>query len=231
MLSPLPWDTDFFGVTIARAAADTRNLDDTIHEARRAGVECLVLTVEAADPATINVWTRTGARIVDLRVELGRHAPLPDPTGNTRMALAADRAGLEADSLQLIPFSRFYRDSRFPDASVEDLYRVWMRRCLDDGIVVVSDSLPSSFVGARVENGEARIDLVYVAPANRGRSAARMLIADAIAALGLERAVIVTQAGNIAIHRTCQSLGFRTRRVQAILHLWLDESAHRSSAV
>jgi ribosomal protein S18 acetylase RimI-like enzyme len=103
------------------------------------------------------------------------------------------------------------------------MYRIWARRCLDEGVVAVSEGDPAGFVGARARCGEARVELVYVGEDAGGRGLGRALVRTALAAAACGRASVATQVGNVAALRLYESLGFRTRATRAILHLWLDE--------
>ena len=103
------------------------------------------------------------------------------------------------------------------------MYGIWLDRCLDEGIVTVPEARGNGFVGARRDRDNASIDLVYVDVASRGQGLGRALIRDAVAALGASEVSVVTQSGNVAAQRLYQSLGLRSRRAIAVLHLWLDD--------
>jgi len=221
-LTTLPWDSEFFGVSIARAVLEEAELAEIVAAAREESVECLYLVVPEANPAIVAAAVAAGATFVDLRAELGRELPPPEPTGRTRLATSADVGWVLTLSADLADFSRFRADPRFPRTRIGEMYRIWARRCLDDGVVVVPESEAAGFVGAQLDGGETHIELVYVAPEARGQRFGQALVGDALAALPARRAHVATRAGNSASQRLYQSLGFRTESVEAVLHLWLD---------
>ena len=221
---PRSWDSTFFGVSIFEARLGDGGLDETIAEAVRDGAECLYLFVDAGELATIEAAVRSGARLVDLRVELDGRLQLDSAAGApTRVATQADREVLVAQARELASESRFARDPRIPVERVGDMYEVWLDRCLDEGVIAVPDSEAAGFVGARTEDDATLIELVYVDAASRGQGLGGALIREAVASLPATDVRVVTQTGNVAAQRLYQSLGLRSRSTTAVLHLWLDE--------
>ena len=222
----LPWDSEFFGQPIARADLPPADLDDAVAAAHSSGASCLYLFVPGDHVGLVEACVRRGARLVDLRVELDRVVD-PDTTAigpPVRPAKVDELRDLEISAEDLARVSRFAADERFTADRVRDMYRTWLRWCSSDGVVVVPATGPSGFVGARVVDDETHIDLVYVAPHARGQGLAGALVNGALHTTGAPRASVVTQCGNVAAQRLYQSLGFKTRSVQAVLHLWLDET-------
>ncbi len=223
----LPWDSEFFGQPIARADLASTQFDDAVAGAHSSGASCLYLFVPGDQVGLVESCVRRGARLVDLRVELDR-ALDPDATavGPPVRAARVDELGdLERSAEDLAHVSRFSADARFAPERVRDMYRTWLRWCSAEGVVVVPpETGPSGFVGARVVDDETHVDLVYVAPHARGRGLAAALVDGALHIAGAPRASVVTQCGNVAAQRLYQNLGFKTRSVQAVLHLWLDEA-------
>jgi ribosomal protein S18 acetylase RimI-like enzyme len=222
---PRPWDSTFFGVRIAEAHVHSDVLDRALEDAAQTGIECLYLFADAADLLTIETAVRHGARLVDIRAELaGRIGPEPSTDAPlTRPATHGDREALLPQGRELASESRFSRDPRIPAQKVREMYDIWLDRCMDEGVVVVPASRGAGFVGARRNADAASIDLVYVDAAARGQGLGQALIREAVGTLGASDVSVVTQSGNVAAQRLYQSLGLRTRRTIAVLHLWLDE--------
>jgi ribosomal protein S18 acetylase RimI-like enzyme len=224
---PRPWDSTFFGARIFEAHLSDDRVDYVVDEAVAAAAECLYLFIDAGDLAAIDTAVRRAARLVDLRVELGgRIDPDPDATAAaapTRTATHADRDILMPQARELAVESRFARDRRIPEEKVGEMYEIWLDRCLDEGVVAVPVSSGAGFVGARTNGGVAQIELVYVDAASRGQGLGRALIRAAVSGLAASDATVVTQIGNVAAQRLYQSMGLRSRRTLAVLHLWLDE--------
>jgi GNAT superfamily N-acetyltransferase len=224
IVTHLPWDSEFFGVSIARATVDGDSVETAAEQAAAQQVHCLYLFVQAARPQAIADALRRGGRLVDLRVGLNLRTPLPLPEG-VRRADRRDIAALVPLAQNLASASRFSADSRFPHDAVKAMYDIWLDRCLDEGIVVVPDHGVDSFVGARPSGDETiSIDLVYVGAQSRGQGLASRLVGGAVATAGARGAQVATQAWNVAAQRSYQDAGFRTASIQAIVHLWLDEA-------
>ena len=222
---PRSWDSTFFGVPIAEAHPRGDALDDAIADAARIGVECLYLFVNAADLTTIARAARRGGRLVDLRVELAGRVEV-EPTHvmpAVRRATQSDRKALLSQARELAIESRFWRDPRIPNQKVQEMYDIWLDRCLNEGVVTVPEARGTGFVGARTDGDSTSIDLVYVDEASRGQGLGRALIFAAATALGAGDVSVVTQSGNVAAQRLYQSLGLRSSRAIAVLHLWLDD--------
>jgi ribosomal protein S18 acetylase RimI-like enzyme len=228
-IAHLPWDSEFFAVKIARATLGEMSLAEAVKTARQDGVECLYITVPGAALESLGEAMRAGAELVDLRTELSGTVD-SSAESRVRAATAADLPLLEPMAERLAESSRFRADVHFEADAVAEMYRIWIRRCLDEGVVVVSEDEASGFVGARRKGEEADIELVYVAPEARGAKLAHRLVAAAVHELGTAAARVATQAGNVAAQRLYQGLGFRTQSVEAVLHLWLREPEARPGA-
>jgi ribosomal protein S18 acetylase RimI-like enzyme len=222
---PRPWDSTFFGARIFEAHLGEDPVEEVVAEAAATGVECLYLFVDAGDVAAVESAVRSGAHLVDLRVELAGTmdseavAAFPGMRGAT----AADRRNLLPQARELAVESRFWRDPRIPQEKVREMYEIWLDRCLDEGVVAVPVGSGLGFVGAYADGDRAHIELVYVDAASRGQGLGRAMIREAVSGLGASYASVVTQIGNVAAQRLYQSLGLRNRRTLAVLHLWLDE--------
>ena len=170
----LPWDSEFFGVAIARSQVMQDSLAAEIAAARDKGIACLYLTVDALDTAAIDRAVRLGARLTDLRIELSTpFSALADVAKDEIRTAGTEDAHALADlSRELSASSRFSRDPRFPRAAVSDMYALWIERCLRDGVVVVPSGELCGFVGARRDGDATTIDLVYVTPEARSRKLA-----------------------------------------------------------
>jgi ribosomal protein S18 acetylase RimI-like enzyme len=224
---PRAWDSTFFDARVFEAHLEGGGrLDEVVREAVREKADCLYVFVDAGDLESIEEAVRTGGRLVDLRVELaGEIQPVPvGAVPATRLAAKADRDALVHRAAELARESRFSRDPRIPAERVREMYEIWVDRCLDEGVVMVPAHGHGGFVGVRSEGDVAQVELVYVAASSRGEGLGGALVRDAVAALGVTDASVVTQTGNIPAQRLYQSLGLRSRSTLAVLHLWLDES-------
>ena len=227
-MDQLSWDSDFFGVHVGRAVIPTEPLESAVAAARERGVECLYLEVAGAAPDSIEEAVRAGAQLVDLRTTLELAGSIDLAPGNrARRATPADTTMLEGMARELAAFSRFAADPRIPKAKVEEMYEIWVRRCLAEGLVTVGTE-GSGMVGVRTLSGSTHVELVYVSPSAAGDGLGADLIVAALAD-ARDGALVVTQAWNVPALRLYESLRFRTRSLSAILHLWLEPPRRSSS--
>jgi GNAT superfamily N-acetyltransferase len=226
-LTHLRWDSEFFGISVARADIQGGGVEAAAREADTQGVACLYLFVDSAHPLALSDALQRGGRLVDLRLELDLSTPLALPTG-IRRADPDEVAGLRPLARSLAADSRFSADPRFAADVIREMYDIWLDRCFDEGFVVVPDGRFRGFVGARVRNDTTLIELVYLDARSRGHGVAARLVSGAVAMAGASRARVATQAWNVAAQRLYQGVGFRTASLQAIVHLWLSEATSRS---
>lgn len=233
----LPWDTEFFGATIARvqrvpvSEADLAEIDVWCTDHR---VDCLQLLVDASQEGLGYLSTRGGFEFVDIRVELEvsleRNVKEME-WGDTSAAREADLAGVAAIASQVHVDSRFMRDSRLAPRGPA-LFDAWIRRdfkrergCLQ---VAKRNARVVGYCSCFVEDpdrGLGRISLVGVDPRFAGQGYGRRLTQSALVwcrKQGCSRVEVVTQGSNIAAQRLYQSLGFRSLRCQLWFHRWRD---------
>jgi ribosomal protein S18 acetylase RimI-like enzyme len=218
----LEWDTDFFGVRIGRADLADETVAAAVDAARRERVECLYLAAPAERPDLVTEAARAGALLVDVRLELDAEPGELAPQSGVRIAGAGDGELVEQLAAELSTHSRFRADPRFDEGRVAEMYRIWARRCLADGVAVLAED-GRGLVAASRSGDEARLDLVYVSPESSGRGLGAALAREVLRVLDAPRALVVTQAGNVPALRMYESLGFRARAAGALLHLWLGD--------
>ena len=147
-LSFLEWDSEFFGLRIARvesSAFDERSAKGLLRQARGESIECLYLLVDAANSESVRAAERVGFSLVDVRVTRDctthRENPggLPEMTDLCREEDIASLVGIARGSHR---DSRFYHDPRFSDERCDDLYATWIEnacRGAAAGVVVLRD--------------------------------------------------------------------------------------------
>jgi dTDP-4-amino-4,6-dideoxy-D-galactose acyltransferase len=238
----LPWDTDFFGIRIARLAVPHLARDDAESLrswARAERVACVYALIDAGDVQTSQVMADLGAGVADIRLTMAadplESSAIPAPDLPLREATEADLPTLEEIAATSHRDSRFYADARFPRPRVDELYRVWLRNALRGGDRVVTfdhEGRAAGYVTCAISArgsgaSTGRIGLVAVAKEARGRGVGSALLAAVMSDLaraGAATVQVVTQGRNVAAQRAYQRRGFRTERVEHWYHLWLDET-------
>ncbi len=216
----LDWDSQFFGVTVAAAELGAEPFERLADRARSEGVDLVYLTGPPSLRREVETAIRGGALLVDMRAELQAERVDAAPDRRARRAGADDTGAVEAAAVSLSRWSRFRGDPRIPSNRIDEMYRVWARACLAEGVAVVPADGADGLVGV-VGGKDAQVVLVYVSTDEAGRGLGRALVATALAESGARSARVATQAANVAALRLYESLGFRMRSVELVLHLWV----------
>jgi GNAT superfamily N-acetyltransferase len=237
----LAWDSEFFGVTIARLAAvpEQDALGDVDAECRDLRVDCLYALVDADHREQMQAMEDRGYRMVDIRMTLACSTPglqVPSTGGvAVRPARASDVMKLEDIARVSHRDGRFHADHRFDRSRCDELYATWIARsCQDyaDAVLVADlDGCAAGYITLDSrDDGTGSIGLFAVAPEARGRGVGGRLVEDALqwfARSGCSRVEVVTQGGNAVAQRIYQKHRFRTCRVQVWFHKWYDD--HRKA--
>jgi dTDP-4-amino-4,6-dideoxy-D-galactose acyltransferase len=242
------WDTDFFGLRIARIAQDTLSHDHALRADTWCRENDIRLCVLLADPdhmPTAHVAALHGFHMMDFRVTLDRDlsAPIVPPRRTVRAFQPSDLPTLERIARASYTDSRFMIDPWFPaKARSDEMYALWVRRrCGDvtapssfapaDHVVVADsdDGQPAGFVTCVLrpspDDGAplGMVDLVAVDAQARGQGIGEAMVLAALAwfrSQGCQHAEVVTQGRNVRAQRTYQRCGFLTRRAQTWYHRW-----------
>jgi ribosomal protein S18 acetylase RimI-like enzyme len=247
----LPWDSDFFGVSIARAIP--ARLDEPTREAmfqwcRSHAVECLYFLGAPNDPETLGHLGAGGFQLVGVRVTLARPAEAGrgDVLGGVRCAIPGDIPALREIASSAHRDTRFHADRNFDAARADELYATWIEKSVlgyaDRVLVVERDNAPVAYLtlhvtqpGAAAGAGgrTARIGIFAVHERCRGQGIGRDLLRTAAHALdteGVTQTSVVTAGRNVAALRLYKSEGFATIDVALWYHRWFrgrdDELPH-----
>jgi ribosomal protein S18 acetylase RimI-like enzyme len=184
----------------------------------------------AASTPDVHALESFGFRTVDAALTFTAEAvAAPSQSAPVRFASAADREAVEAIAGRSFRFSRFHLDPALPAVLA---HRVkarwagnWFAGARGDGMVVAEEAgRVAGFLQLLwAKDGRLVIDLIAVDEASRGRGLATAMIGFA-AAHGTGDArrpagmTVGTQAANVASVRLYESLGFRLRDAQFVLH-------------
>ena len=227
----LEWDTQFFGVTIARIDPSALvNDSGAVTAWGQTHVDCAYLTADAADQPALDAAGAHGFRLIDLRVTLelslaGRELP-PVPAA-IRQAAASDLPYLKQIARLSHRDSRFYVDERFDRARCDELYDIWITKSVggwaDQVVVAEVDGTTAGYVTCHRRADHGEIGLVGVSGAHRGGGLGMAMTTAALHWFndcGLSRVSVVTQGRNAAGLRLYQRVGFAVRTIEATFHRW-----------
>ncbi len=236
-IAPLAWDSALFGLPIARVTAtrlDAETLETALRECRASGVRCAYLLLDADDARGSALAQSAGFVLRDVKLTFER--PLEAADASAHLAAPAiaparseQRTALEAVARHAFAHTRFAADDGFSRTRCQDLYAAFLQRGLDAAPerVTLADASARGFVVCRLDSaaGCGAIELIGVAEDARRSGVGRALVTAAIALFArarLARAVVVTQAANIASQRLYQRAGFRTCDAGLWFHRWFD---------
>jgi dTDP-4-amino-4,6-dideoxy-D-galactose acyltransferase len=226
----LPWDTEFWGVRIARVEGDTmtRERAAAVEEwAAAADVACLYF-LAGEDAASAHAAEDAGYRLMDVRVGLARAAAAVGRDPRVRPFAPVDLPGLRAIARASHGATRFYADPRFPRERCDDLYDTWITRSVegwaDATFVAEHEGRPAGYLSVHGDGERASIGLVAVAEEARGSGLGAALVDAAIgwaAGRGLPEIAVVTQGRSAAALRVYERRGFAVETLGFWFHRWL----------
>lgn len=224
----LSWDSDFLGFPVARIApqiADEESITRVLAELAQACVR-LAYWQPAHSDTLRNLARAAGATFVGTHVRYERatrHAAVPAGRCST------SSPELEALAVAAGALSRYALDPAMPAGTVQRLYTIWMRESFggatgDEVLAARDASGIAGMVTLKYDGGMGVIGLVAVAERCRGAGVGRLLVDSAtarFAALGMDRASVVTQGENSAACRLYEACGYALAQESLIAHFWL----------
>jgi dTDP-4-amino-4,6-dideoxy-D-galactose acyltransferase len=235
----LKWDSEFFGLRIARVAVAHLNEKLAAEIYRWCAcekIDCLYFLADSSDRDTVALAQEQGFRLVDVRITF--EANVGDaqdagrvPEGYTfRKAEEADIPMLRKIAREAHRDSRFYCDGSFPIDKCDTLFETWIensfRGWADSVIVADAGSGAVGYLTCHIRSAShGQIGLVGLAQASRGRGVGASLLkrgAKWLADAGVHEVNVVTQARNVPAQRLYQKCGFRTKTVEFWFHQWLS---------
>jgi len=237
----LTWDSEFFGIPIARidlTAGDAAAIAAAEGDAADAGMTCLYGELDPRAVEAIDLVQRLGYRLMEVAIELEHptnvvHDP-PPTTSRVRAGSIEDTPGLAEHIAAVAPWSRYAVDPRFGLSAALAMHRAWVERAAGPepgrmlllaedrgkltGMATVCGADPAS-AGARAG---PRVDLI--SSTQPGSGAAQALLAHAFAAFGPgpSRGGPIA-ARNVVALRFCEQMGYRVAGSRYLFHRWLDE--------
>jgi hypothetical protein len=230
----LPWDSEFFGVPVARADLDgatPESLAQLGAELRDAGMRC---TYGLHDPADLLLSAHVQAAGWQLVEMLSRFQLDPDDDVTFETGQHHVRLGTEADVPHLLesvatmaPWSRYAVDPNFGIDAARRMHVAWVERAAKGRedhehhlLVAEDDDGIKAFLSRRMAPDPIIETIGTVAP---GSGAPHALLADSRTwAGGKPLSAGWAPARNVQCFRSFGRFGFRVAEVKYQYHLWLD---------
>lgn len=240
----LEWDSQFFGVRIARAAPHKltpASLESILHWCNRNSIDCLYFLSSASDQITVGLLQKYAFQFVDIQMKMGIHLPAaytrsPAAAVVIRHALPSDMAALKRIARVSHRDSRFYFDGHFPSSRCDALYETWIERsCGDyaDAVLVVEcQNLPMGYISCHLKDDmgmrRGEIGLFALDEAARGKGLGSELVTaslDWFSQQLVERVSVITQGRNTPAQRLYQRCKFVSDSVHLWYHKWFESAA------
>ncbi|MDX6409530.1 MAG: dTDP-4-amino-4,6-dideoxy-D-galactose acyltransferase [Gaiellaceae bacterium] len=231
----LEWDTEFWGVKIARVAAESmtdKSREEVDAWCRDNEISCVYFLARTEDSETTFAAERgeffyTDARITLRKEVRGRREEMPGV--HIREARPGDLEGLQAIARSSHETTRFYHDPHFPDDRCGELYAQWIRSAYDSGatVLVVDDGGRAvAYVTCELKTPEqGQIGLIAVDPPMREKRLATALGTAShnwMYEAGVNHVMAVTQARNVAALQFIESQGYVIDSTHIWFHKWYD---------
>lgn len=231
---PLAWDSEFFGLRIARyarAAMDGAAADSVEDCCRRASIDCMYFLADPHDVGSLESARSLAMRFTGIRLvfrrrsieEFGRES-----VWGIRRASAEDLPVLRRLASTLHTTTRFFLDPGFDRTRAGELYSIWLENSFHDPrCMLLSSGAPGSPTGyclARMApDGVSTLELLGVEPGLRGTGLGRALMLSGLgwlASRGATDASLVTQGGGPGLIAFYERNGFTVESVKLWFHYW-----------
>jgi len=232
-LIPLPWDTDYFGVSSARV-----NLHASVGEAGQAEILNFCKDYEFVTISNIgnisenNHWigNKTNAFLADVNIQfikdLAEEAGYKDDKSFVETSLSRNEQILDI-AKNSFHYSRFFNDPKLPEEQARNLYLHWTECAFgqEDKYFAISekDEKIAGFILFHVEEGSCVIELIAVDEKYQGQGVGKSLIRSMEAfaiAIGIEETKVGTQVNNISAANFYSAMGFKCASCGSMYHLW-----------
>ena len=233
----LPWDTEFFGIRIARVAQTSLTELDLIEIdswCQAHAIECLYFVTNATDWHTASLCHKAAFKLVDVQLRFRassiRTHSIPASSVPVVSAEGKHRNRLMAIAEGSFLSTRFFVDPHFDDERCAALYRTWIEKSCDgfaDATLIVPDAdRVAGFVTCKLlERDQGSIELLGVADSARNRGIGSSLVGAALRwfkAEGCDEVSVRTQLRNISACRMYERSGFLLADVRYQYHKWYE---------
>ena len=232
--SYLEWDSNFFGLRIARSnrsCLDHTTLAATLDWCDAQRIDCLYFLADPDHAETTRIAEKNGFQFTDVRVTLEQslveNKSLAEEADGIRLAREEDLPALRRIASVTHRDTRFYFDEHFDRAKCDFLYETWIEnsfRGFAQAVLVAEvDQSPAAYLTCHLKGTEAQIGLLGVSASHQGKRLGTQLTKHFLAwsrEQEAKRALVVTQGRNLAAQRLYQRQGFVTASTRLWYHRW-----------
>lgn len=223
-ITPLEWDTEFFGYRVGRA--DLQHNETPDRELLLQNDYRLIYVMSEQELSEAQTSTLP-VILADRKVLLGKPAAAAAEMNEHIRPLNILTPALLNLVLQSGHYSRFRIDEQFTNREYERLYEAWINKALADQEGVVYgyhvNGILAGFITLGIKNEAADIGLIAVDEQFRNRQIGQKLL-DASGHFAqqknLSRITVVTQEQNSGAMRFYERNGFSVLQKTYIYHLW-----------
>ncbi len=232
----LDWDTKFFGYKIA--AIQTLNLgsnelEKIITELKDQEVKLAYCYVNPDDEISSSSLKNASGLLVDKKITFYRGVDDAETFSgfsnikSYRQSFASEK--LRSLALQSGINSRFKTDPNFKNNEFERLYIEWIERSVQriiakEVLVYFENDDEKGLITLGLKKNAGSIGLLAVDEKERGKSIGKKLVHEALRyfnEIKTETVEVVTQSDNIIACGFYRSMGFETKSIVNIYHLWI----------
>ncbi len=227
----LAWDSDFFGLRLARVV-DAQLTDEHVRSidtwAHQHAIDGLYYLANVDDIASIHVAEHHQFRLVDIRLTLElNNPPFTDTGSHARVAIESDLPALRQIAHQIHTDSRFYADLHFDRTRCGQLYEAWIDKAWRDETSTIFTlehaGIASAYITCDIHDTHGEIGLFGVSPHAQGHGYGGQLLVTALNHFStnhVKTVSVVTQGKNIAAQNIYIKYGFRPNHIQLWFHKW-----------
>lgn len=228
-VTPLPWDTDFFGHKIQKLVLSGKiNREDLLRIVKEA--DCTYLFSSVADEEIKRIILSVGGK------SFGSNVVYEKLPSRFRCSGPDDLVPVHAITQEMLSLayasgwcSRFYRDTRF-SGQFKQFYAKWIENDIRAGDVIAfmrRPKLPAGLITVRTDGECARIGLLAVDGTMRCRGIGRMLLLAAEDMVARRhpgmKLVIATQGENTPARSLYAKQGFLLTSEIYVWHAWKQD--------
>ena len=232
-LNELDWDSQFFGMKVARVDGEINSTSDLDMVEAATGSSQLSLTYlfqsEKLDPELLY---HGGLEIQEVGSQLTFSKAV---SSNTIISPELDLCNWDFDnhslkslSISAGTFSRFHLDPRIENSKFQELYELWIQNSVlsdlaDKVYVYRVNQQAVAMITLGKKNSRASIGLIAVNPDHQGKGIGRVLLEAAehwANNEGFQEIEVITQGENEGACKFYESYGFSRDSLKYVYHIW-----------